>query len=424
MKKGFTLVELIVVITILAILSTVWFVSYVDYLRWVRDSNRAHQLATIHNAIDLYATRSKIPLPNNGVSVTFWSAWVWTQGDIDQSVLDKIKYSDGGRDPKTKDFFSYFVSKDRKYAQILWYFEEENSQLVNNNNLYADGVDYSSYFPKVYGSELGILLDSVTNRPLHKADNYISWGSFDIETSTWTLISYQTSTDYISGTWNDFIGMVPNTNCGNVVTLLWTPESGVYKINPSGTKPIDVYCEMDDDNKWYGDWWTLVARSHEDAITGDFGWLVEVWNVYNDTKEYSLWSDVKDIRFSQILFTTYDTGKNITTAVKFDVEDELFFPSEINSPDSTLSTQYSKTENCEILYDIQGLDQSCYRTLNRPDRPAIEYWGAFGRSDSYVFNRQTTDGSGFMHNNMFRSDNNSMTSTDSLRWKYWMLFIR
>ncbi|MCD5374833.1 prepilin-type N-terminal cleavage/methylation domain-containing protein [Candidatus Gracilibacteria bacterium] len=421
-KKGFTLVELIVVITILSILSTLGFVMYTDYLIGVRDSSRIQQMTEIHKSITLYGTRSRLPLPEESVSIVSGASEIGTQGYANQTVLDTIRYSDGGKDPKSKKYYTYFLSSDRRYAQILGFFEEKTVGKLLTLLPYSyaeDTTDYSTLYPQVYGVELGILLEDETQVPVQE----LNGETLDILTTTGSLISYLSNDNIISGSGEALLGMVPNTDCKKLLNLIPGLQSGIYKVNPSGIKSVNVYCEMDDSNKGYGEGWTLVARTHTTGGLG-FSWLLSSGNVYDDSAIYSMGIDVKDIRFSEIMFAVYDTGKNITTAVKYDLNNQLFFSSEIDSPNTDLSLQYSETSNCEILYDTQNLDQSCYRNLDRPDRPSLRYWGAFGNTNSFVFNRQNSDSSGFMYSDGFKSGNNSMYANDSLLGKQGMLFIR
>ena len=72
--KAFTLVELIVVLTIVSILSTVGFVAYVDYLKGVRDTNRLQQMSEIYRSMELFATRTKLPFPDDDINIVAGAA--------------------------------------------------------------------------------------------------------------------------------------------------------------------------------------------------------------------------------------------------------------------------------------------------------------------------------------------------------------
>lgn len=54
MKKGFTLIELIIVITILLILLTIAFLNFWNYVSEARDSVRISDLKNIEKALLLY----------------------------------------------------------------------------------------------------------------------------------------------------------------------------------------------------------------------------------------------------------------------------------------------------------------------------------------------------------------------------------
>lgn len=347
MKKAFTLVELIVVITILSILSTVWFVAYTDYLLWTRDSSRIHQITSIHNAYNLYSTRSKVPVGKNNVVVNFGTANAGHQWDIDQSVLDTIKYSDWWRDPKTKDFFSYFISSDKKSIQVLW-FLEENQEL--SYLWWADQSFASSYeelFPYVHGANLGILLEEVSQVPMHRWES-LTGKALDIQTSTWSYVWYVSNTHKISGSWDELIAIVPYTSCKTLKDLNPTYQSGIYTINPSGQKIIQVYCDMELD----GWGWTLVARAHENALPWRFGWMIEYGNIENDEDKYSLWEASKYLNFSEIMLARYDTGKNIEYAQAIAVDSSY-----IKNPSNYDS--YSFSLGCREIYPTWTWASTC-----------------------------------------------------------------
>ena len=306
--RAFTLVELIVVVTIVSILSTIGFVSYVDYLKWVRDSSRVQQLSGIYSSMELYSTRTKLPFPDDSIAIVAWPAKIWHQWNAGESVLEAIRFSDGGIDPKTKEYFTYMMSEDRKSAQLLWFFETQESVTdlaLHSNILYADNT---SLFPQVYGVWLGILIDAVSKEPVQKNEMYASSGQLDILTLTWALTSYISNNEKITWLASSLLWIVPNTNCKRLREIFWYSTSWIYKINPSWVKQVNVYCDMLTD----GGGWTLVARSVLWASLWDgFGWLVERGDVFNDTEPYSMGIDVKDVYFQDILFWVYTSGKNL-----------------------------------------------------------------------------------------------------------------
>ena len=197
--KWFTLVELIVVITIVSILSTVWFVSYTDYLRGVRDGTRIQQLSSLHKALELYSVKLKLPVQNDAVEIFYWTSLIWTQGDLNQSVLDSIRYSDGWVDPRSGEFFTYLISADRKNSQLLGFFEEKNTEIsIMNVQTYA-ADEYSNLFPKVVWSNLWIMLEEETNIPIHKLWSFIDGWVFDIVTQSGSYVAYLNSNEIIGG---------------------------------------------------------------------------------------------------------------------------------------------------------------------------------------------------------------------------------
>jgi len=123
-QKAFTLVELIVVVTILAILATIWFVSYSSYLTWVRDTNRIAQLTSLSDWLNLYSTTNDLPIPEDDVEVSVnWDliAYQWYAG---ANILETINFEKGWVDPRDNSYFSYYLTRDRKYFQLMAFLEE------------------------------------------------------------------------------------------------------------------------------------------------------------------------------------------------------------------------------------------------------------------------------------------------------------
>lgn len=69
-KKGFTLLELLIVVAILAILAAValFVLNPAETLRETRDSQRVSDLATLKTALALYITKTTSPLLDNGTN--------------------------------------------------------------------------------------------------------------------------------------------------------------------------------------------------------------------------------------------------------------------------------------------------------------------------------------------------------------------
>ena len=208
-NKWFTLVELIVVITILAILSTIWFVSYSWYLAWVRDINRISQLKAIWDALHLYSTNKNLPIPDDKVDVV--SDWtdniIAYQWDIWANVIDTIWYTSEWKDPKDWTYFSYYLTKNKKYFQLMAHLEEDPNStaltlpLLNSTNA---EINYSKRFPAVEWDKLWILTWT-WNTPIHRIDSIISSWSLDIaDTWTWVFKSYLKTDESISWSWTTF----------------------------------------------------------------------------------------------------------------------------------------------------------------------------------------------------------------------------
>ena len=185
-KQAFTLVELIVVVTILAILSTIGFVSYSSYLTWVRDTNRVSNMKAISDWLELYRTKFSLPLPEDSVEVKAngevisyqWYAWA--------NVLESIEFSNWWKDPKNDTYYSYYLTKDKKYFQLMWFLEEEGNLQTNIFNKIG-AVDYSILIPTVYGKKLGILTDEL-NTPVQEISSIATAWKIELDTTnSWTV---------------------------------------------------------------------------------------------------------------------------------------------------------------------------------------------------------------------------------------------
>lgn len=195
-NKAFTLVELIVVVTILAILWTIGFVSYSSYLSWVRDANRTSSLQSISDGLQLSSTRWVLPTPDNFINITSGGETIWYQGDAGTTVLEIIDYSKAWLDPKDKIPFTYYLSENKRYHQLMAFLEESHS-LQSYNVLFPQAnaaLDLSNRYPIFYGKKLWILTDPVTFIPSHDSDVDI-----DLSTTANTYAIHLAEEQYITG---------------------------------------------------------------------------------------------------------------------------------------------------------------------------------------------------------------------------------
>jgi prepilin-type N-terminal cleavage/methylation domain-containing protein len=205
-KRGFTLVELIVAITILVILSAIGYVSYVWYINWVRDTNRISQLKSIRDSLNIYKIKTLLPVPDDKINIeSNWSviAYQWYAW---KSILWKINYNSTWKDPKNGMYFSYYVTKNKKYFQLLWYLEDEFNMTFNKKLLRLSrtkAVDYSIQYPYVVWSTLWILIWtwSDSNVPVQEISSVKTAWKLDIKTSNSEYTAILKNNETISGEW-------------------------------------------------------------------------------------------------------------------------------------------------------------------------------------------------------------------------------
>jgi len=179
-NKWFTLVELIVVVTILWILSTIWFVAYSGYLVWVRDTNRVSNMKALSDGLELYRTKNTLPLPDDYVEVKANWKIIWYQWYAWKNVIESIEFSSEWVDPKDKIYYSYYLTKDRRYYQLMWFLEEKSDlELAGNFTEKVNAIDYSIRYPTVYGKNLWILTDN-ENTPIQEVPSIKSAWEIDL----------------------------------------------------------------------------------------------------------------------------------------------------------------------------------------------------------------------------------------------------
>ena len=193
--QAFTLVELITVVTILAILSAIGFVSFSGYIAAVRDTNRLSQLTSVYDGLELYATKHDLPLPDDAIEIKYGNSLLGYQGNIGKNILDILDFSRGWVDPKDGSSFVYYLSVDKSHFQLMGFLEEEeNVPTVFFPQAYAN-KDYSNLYPVVFGKKLGILLDEITQTPVHEIDVNKTVGELDLDGDTEVYTAYFKNND-------------------------------------------------------------------------------------------------------------------------------------------------------------------------------------------------------------------------------------
>lgn len=152
-KRGFTLVELIVVITILAILWTIWFVSLMGYQKSARDSVRISDMKTMAKALELYHTREwELPLPSESFEITFSGSSLWSQGSFgDSVVLELASFGQAPRDPAFESLYSYSVTYSRQEYELAWVSEKS----LWISSFVAQSHAAGNLYSRVYGNYNG-----------------------------------------------------------------------------------------------------------------------------------------------------------------------------------------------------------------------------------------------------------------------------
>jgi len=259
--KAFTLVELIVVITILAILATIGFVSFSGYLAGTRDTNRKAQLKSMSDALELYRTKESLPIPDDKVDVKAnWKNMAY-QGYIWKNVLESIEYTESWLDPKDKQYFTYYLTKNKKFYELMAYLEEPNKDIVvalNTNKTFA--VDYTERHLFVAWKKLWVVVEDWTNAPIQELPTITNSWYLDIVKTTdkYKLVIDNTTT--VVWTWAVLASFTNNATCNRLKRFEWIRINWIYTINPTWTEEIKAYCNM---QLGWG-WWTLIATTADD----------------------------------------------------------------------------------------------------------------------------------------------------------------
>jgi len=254
-KKAFTLVELLVVVVIISLLSGLWFFKLSWYLEWVRDTKRVSQIKDIWQALEIFVTTKELPLPEAKIDIINGSWTLAYQWDIWKNIFNLINYKWDWSDPKTKEYYTYEVSKDRKNFQLMINLEKQSSFVYNFSMNTVNANENIKYFPYLYWDKLWILTWVDLNKtPIHRlseintvwninidtvVNNYIAYVERDV-TIEWNKDKLNIISKIISVWWRLF------TNCDEILldnsNYRWRPW--YYAIIPDWYTVVETYCNF------------------------------------------------------------------------------------------------------------------------------------------------------------------------------------
>lgn len=365
----FTFVELIIITTIIIILATIGFVSYTWYIAWVRDSNRITQLSSMRDGLEMIKSTWNLPLPEDSVQVVASGIQMWYQWYAGDSTLSRIDFKEGGKDPKDKTYYSYYVTKDKKYFQLMTFLEDKETNTTFIPSVYA--LDYSKRIPQVTWNNLWILTDTI-NTPIQEILSIKSTWIIDIVSAWSSYIAHISNNEKIIWDGTVLKQSIPNKSCKRLQEIWAGNGDGIYKINPSGSTEIEVYCDMTT-NGW---WWTLVHKTTNNETN-------LIWNL-DTTEWYANWDADNEYRLSINYWKDLSTEAIMAKNIRIDGVDWDDITDATISSISVSWISLSKTDPYYI-FNVDGVSSSSTTTFNNT------YYWKNSSNKRYVNNNDSTN---------------------------------
>jgi hypothetical protein len=165
---------------------------------------------------------------------------------------------------------------------------------------------------------------------------------------------------------------IPNKSCKRLQEIWAGNGDGIYKINPSGSTEIEVYCDMTT-NGW---WWTLVHKTTNNETN-------LIWNL-DTTEWYANWDADNEYRLSINYWKDLSTEAIMAKNIRIDGVDWDDITDATISSISVSWISLSKTDPYYI-FNVDGVSSSSTTTFNNT------YYWKNSSNKRYVNNNDSTN---------------------------------
>lgn len=290
-KKWFTLVELMVSLTIISIVAVYWILAYEWHVQWARDANRIANLKALSDWFDVFRMKKDLPLPENAVEIRSNWELVWWQWEVWDHILSIMDFSQKLKDPKTLENVNYYLTKDRRYFQLMTYMEWNYFDIP-----FFPSSHFEERKPILNWEKLWILTNP-ENTSVHRVQEIINEGFLDIWVNTWVYVAHFNELWNLKWKAQDLWVIVDLSKNGwkpnNCVTwLLMNPDltwqEWTYKITDITNNTYDWYCSWVASEPIPYDWWENYELVSPEAIdNGTFSWGTDIpsetWSIDTNT---------------------------------------------------------------------------------------------------------------------------------------------